>query len=81
VSSDGDIAMLHAIEVSPRHRRQGVARAIIARAAAWAAGQGCGWLGLAVTTANEPARALYTALGMAEVGTYHYRILAPEAAA
>ena len=74
LSVAGDIAMIHAIEVRPAARRRGAARALIHRAASWAADQGAGTLALAVTAANGPGNALYTSLGMQAVGQYHYRI-------
>lgn len=69
----GDVAMVHALEVRPAFRRMGAGRAMIHRAAAWAHGHGAEHLGLAVTEANEPANALYAALGMRVAGRYHYR--------
>ena len=72
---DGDIAMVHAIEVTPEMRRKGVGRHLINAAANWAGGQSAKWLALAVTQANEPANALYRALGMREAAAYHYRRL------
>lgn len=68
------IAMLHAFEVAPRHRRRGAARRMIAAAAAWAAERGAPTLALVVTEANIAARSLYSSLGMAPVGRYHYRL-------
>ena len=68
------IAMIHALEVAPRFRRKGAARNMIAAAACWAAAQGAEWLTLVVTERNAGARALYSSLGMAVVGHYHYRI-------
>lgn len=72
---DGDIAMIHAIEVLDAYRRQGAGRLLIEAAARWALDQGAIWLALAVTEANAPARALYDRLGMQVAGRYHYRIL------
>lgn len=79
---DGEIAMIHAIEVLPRLRRQGAGRLLVEGAARFAAEHGAAWLTLAVTEANSPARALYARMGMVEAGHYHYRIApeAPEAA-
>lgn len=77
VAMDGDIAMVHAIEVIGAQRRQGVGRNILRAAAFWAQDQGAAWLGLAVTRANRPANALYASLGMAVVGQYHYRKKGP----
>jgi len=69
-----NIAMIHAIEVTPAHRRQGVACNILRAAAHWAQDQGATHLSLAVTRANQGANALYSSLGMQVVGHYHYRI-------
>lgn len=68
-----DTAMIHALHVDPDRRRKGLARNLMRAAAGWAAGQGAAQIALAVTSANEPARALYQALGMAVVTEYHYR--------
>ena len=73
VAVRGRIAMLHALEVSPQHRRQGSACNILLAAAHWAREQGADGLALAVTAANVPANALYAALGMTVVSRYHYR--------
>lgn len=67
-------AMIHALEVSPRRRRRGAARAMIAAAANWALEHGAQTVALVVTEANAPARALYASLGMSPVGSYHYRL-------
>lgn len=67
------IAMLHALEVAPTHRRQGSAYNILRAAALWALDQGADTLALVVTAANEPARNLYASVGMRVVGHYHYR--------
>ena len=78
VAVDGEVAMIHAIEVLPRLRRRGAARLLMQGAARFAAEHGAEWLALAVTEANAPARALYAGLGMIEAGGYHYR-MAPDA--
>lgn len=70
---DGDIALLHALEVDPGFRRQGVASRMMRGIAHWAQAQGAAWFGLVVTEANTSARGLYSALGMVEAGRYHYR--------
>ena len=69
------IAMLHALDILPEFRREGVARNTVRGIAHWAAEQGATTFALAVTVANQPARALYTALGMTEALAYHYRSL------
>lgn len=66
-------AMVHALEVIPEFRRRGVARAIMAGTRKWALHQGATRLALAVTKANTGAQGLYSSLGMARVGQYHYR--------
>ncbi|MEM8554584.1 MAG: GNAT family N-acetyltransferase [Pseudomonadota bacterium] len=74
VATDQDIAMVHALEVSPKFRRQGVAQRMMVGAGNWAAAQGTSHLALAVTDANEAANALYQSLGMRPVAQYHYRV-------
>lgn len=76
VALDGEIAMIHAIEVAAAHRRKGGAVRLMQGAARFAVENGAEWLTLAVTEANAGARALYEKLGMREAGRYHYRILA-----
>lgn len=66
-------AMLHALEVSPNHRRQGSARNLLHAAGVWARDHGADTLALAVTRANLPACALYASQGMQVMGQYHYR--------
>jgi GNAT superfamily N-acetyltransferase len=73
VAIAGRVAMLHALEVPARLRRQGIADKILRAAANWALDNGAIWLALAVTEANAPARALYSSRNMQIVGHYHYR--------
>ncbi|MFC2966957.1 GNAT family N-acetyltransferase [Acidimangrovimonas pyrenivorans] len=74
VALNGDIAMLHALEVPPEMRRQKSAVYMMRRAAIWAQDHGAKWFSLVVTEANEGARALYASFGMTIVGKYHYRM-------
>ncbi|MEM7668115.1 MAG: GNAT family N-acetyltransferase [Pseudomonadota bacterium] len=74
VACHHDIAMVHALEVCPEYRKQGVGERLMRGAASWAAAQGAGTLALAVTEANRPARRLYEKLGMAIAARYHYFI-------
>ena len=67
-------AMLHALVVPEPMRRAGVGGNLLRRAGVWAGENGALALGLAVTAANTPARALYASLGMKAVGQYHYRV-------
>ncbi|MBL1437549.1 MAG: GNAT family N-acetyltransferase [Rhodobacteraceae bacterium] len=73
VAMDGTSAMLHALEILPKHRRKGLGLAMTAAAAAWAAEQGAETFSLIAITANTAACGLYRSLGMQEVGHYHYR--------
>lgn len=75
VAVNGDLAVVHALEVAASHRRQGLGRRLMGAAAAWAVGQGARDIALVVTDVNHAARALYDALGMRVVGGYHYRHL------
>ncbi len=70
---DGDIAMIHAIEVRPTSRRKGVGADILVAFSQWAQDVGASWIGLAVTKENFAANGLYAKLGMAVVTHYHYR--------
>lgn len=74
VACDGEVAMIHAIEVLPQLRRQGAGVLLIELAARWALEQGAETLALAVTEANVAANTLYHRLGMTVAGRYHYRI-------
>ena len=69
---EGDVAMIHAIEVTPRFRRRGMAGWLIRAAAQWAAENGAARLGLAVSRANAGARLAYDRFGFREVGAYSY---------
>jgi len=67
------VAMLHALQVEPGFRRQGVGADMVRGMAHWARAQGAQTFALAVTEANTTARGLYSRLGMAETDAYHYR--------
>ena len=74
VAADGEVAMMHALDIRPDHRRKGLGRAMTCRAAAWAEAAGARTLALQVEAENAPALALYKGLGMEEVARYHYRL-------
>ena len=74
VACHRDEAMLHALEVNPTLRRQGVGQTLLHAAANWASEQGARRLSLVVTRQNAAACALYARLGMGVVGHYHYRM-------
>ncbi|MEL7132400.1 MAG: GNAT family N-acetyltransferase [Pseudomonadota bacterium] len=67
------IAMVHAVEVLPHQRRQGVAQWIMRRAAFWAKDNGATHIAVLTTAANAPANALYRGLGFEPLCGYHYR--------
>ena len=67
------IAMLHALEILPNQRQQGLGSWVMKRAAFWAQDHGADELSVVCTQANKGANALYTSLGMTLVGQYHYR--------
>jgi GNAT superfamily N-acetyltransferase len=69
------MCMIHAIEVVPDQRRNGLAGWMVRKAAFWAAEQGAETMAVLCTEANDGANALYQSLGMAVVGQYHYRQL------
>jgi GNAT superfamily N-acetyltransferase len=74
VAIDREIAMVHAVEVLPGQRRQGVAQWIMRQAAFWAREQGAKTLAVLCVRANTPAVSLYSALGFETAGHYHYRV-------
>jgi ribosomal protein S18 acetylase RimI-like enzyme len=74
VARHGTVAMLHALDVRPACRRQGVGEILLRAAANWAAVEGATCLSLVVTARNTAARALYARLHMQVVGQYHYRM-------
>lgn len=67
------IAMMHALEILPHQRRQGMAEKMIARAAIWAERNNASHISAVCTLANDAANKLYSKLGMTVVGHYHYR--------
>jgi len=73
VALHGKVAMLHALEILPEHRRKGLGLAMTAAAAAWALENGAETFSLIAITANHAACGLYRHLGMQAVGHYHYR--------
>lgn len=69
------VAMVHAIEIIPDQRRNGMGHWIMRAAAFWAVAQGAETLSVMCTAQNTAANALYASLGMRPVGEYHYRHL------
>ncbi|WP_353049788.1 GNAT family N-acetyltransferase [Lutimaribacter degradans] len=67
------VAMVHALEVLPHQRQQGMGRYFMREAAFWAQANGASHLAVVCTQGNDGANALYSSLGMTLVGQYHYR--------
>lgn len=78
VAIHGHTAMLHALEIPPFQRRHGMGRWFMRAAGLWAAENGAEVMTVVCTRDNAAANALYAALGMTQVGQYHYRIAPPE---
>lgn len=72
VATDG-WAGVTAVEVHPDHRRQGLARLVMAAVLRWAGAQGANQVYLQVETGNAGALALYDQLGFTRHHRYHYR--------
>lgn len=70
-----EMCMVHAVEVVPEQRRNGLAGWMMRKAAFWAEEQGARTMAVLCTQANTAANALYASLGMEAVGRYHYRLL------
>lgn len=73
VAVDGSVAMVHAVEILPEHRRQGAAQWIMREAAFWARAQNAQTMAVLCTKANTTALALYSGLGFEAAAQYHYR--------
>jgi N-acetylglutamate synthase len=74
VAGDAHWAGLTAIEVDPRHRRQGLGTAVTAALTANAASRGITKVYLQVADGNDAARALYRRIGFTDHHCYHYRV-------
>ena len=69
------VCMVHAVEVRKVQRRQGVAGWIMRQAAFWGQAQGAEHLAVLCVADNAGANGLYRAMGFAEAGRYHYRVM------
>jgi ribosomal protein S18 acetylase RimI-like enzyme len=72
-SIEGPWAGVTSVDVAPSRRRQGLGRAVMRSLIAWAADQGTRAVYLQVRALNEPALALYAALGFRTHHPYCYR--------
>jgi ribosomal protein S18 acetylase RimI-like enzyme len=66
---------LFAMAVLPEHRRQGLARQVLASLSNWGSAHGAASSYLQVLVDNAPAQALYAAAGFRRTHGYHYRTL------
>lgn len=66
---------INAVETAPAARRRGLAKLVMDALLEWAEEQGATDALLEVTPSNEPAMALYDALGFATHHEYHYRVI------
>ncbi len=78
VATHAGTAMLHALEILPHQRKQGLGAWMVRGAAIWAAEQDSQTFSAICTVDNMGANALYTSLGMDVVGQYHYRSIPTE---
>lgn len=73
VATHDRVAVVHALEVHPDHRRAGMGRWMMVQAAHWATRHGADHVAVLCTQANVAANRLYSAMGFAHAGAYHYR--------
>jgi GNAT superfamily N-acetyltransferase len=69
---DADWVGIRGLDVSPEHRRRGLARAVMAALVAWGAERGATTAYLQVLGDNEPAVALYASMGFTTHHSYAY---------
>lgn len=67
VGHDGHRGWLSYVSVDPGHRRRGFARAVVAAGEDWLRGRGIPKAQLLIRQSNTQVRAVYAALGWAEV--------------
>ena len=68
------IAMVHALIVDHKCRRQGMGKFVMQKAGAWARQQGAESVAVLCTKQNQSANNFYKTLGMQVIGEYHYRL-------
>jgi N-acetylglutamate synthase len=71
---DGEWLAVHGLTVDERHRRRGLATAVLAELVEWGAEQGARTVWLHVETDNAPAMALYDRLGFSEHHVVRYLV-------
>lgn len=70
----GEWAGISAVEVTPQHRRQGLARCVVDALLDWAASRGARWCYLQTMQHNEAALRLYAPYGFSTHHTYRYLV-------
>lgn len=73
-ATDGDIAMVHALEVASDFRRAGAARQMVEKAAFWAVEQSATRIAALTVETNKASRALFGGMGFTDTTHYHYRM-------
>ncbi|CUI35570.1 GNAT family N-acetyltransferase [Cognatishimia activa] len=76
VSMHDGVSMIHALEITPRQRRNGLGRWAMIRTGFWTLENGGETVSVICTQTNTAANKLYQSLGMQNIGSYHYRIKA-----
>lgn len=71
---DGEWLAVHGLTVDERHRRRGLATAVMAELVEWGAEQGARTVWLHVETDNAPGMALYDRLGFSEHHVVRYLV-------
>jgi ribosomal protein S18 acetylase RimI-like enzyme len=71
-------AHIFLLYVAPEHRRQGLGKALMQQAEAWARERGDRQIGLQVFQTNQPALALYQGLGFSTQSLWMTKPLGPE---
>ena len=75
VAVSNKFAMVHALVVDKRCRRQGMGKSVMQKVGSWAYQMGAESVVALCTEKNCSANILYKGLGMQVIGKYHYRVL------
>lgn len=75
VAVSNKFAMVHALVVDKKCRRQGMGKFVMQKVGSWAYQMGAESVVALCTEKNYSANILYKSLGMQVIGKYHYRVL------
>jgi GNAT superfamily N-acetyltransferase len=75
VAVSNKFAMMHALVVDKKCRRQGMGKFVMQKVGSWAYQMGAESVVALCTEKNCSANILYKSLGMQVIGKYHYRVL------